>query len=59
VSPKGLQCTACGLTLSSHAQLEVAGLAGRFLRTSAYTPEEYFGLIGPGTYETNYEYDNE
>jgi hypothetical protein len=49
VSPRGLQCTACGLSLSSYAELEVAGLAGRYTRTSAYTPEEYFGLVAPST----------
>lgn len=59
VSPRGLQCTACGLTLSSYAELEVAGLAGRYTRTSSYTPEEYFGLVDPSTYEPDYEYDNE
>ena len=59
VSPRGLHCTACGLTLSGYAELEAVNLGGRYTRTSTYTPEDYFGLVDPGSREPEYEYDNE
>jgi len=59
VSPRGLSCTACGLTLSGYAELEVVNLGGRYTRTTSYTPEDYFGLVDPGTREPDWEYDNE
>lgn len=59
VSPLGLNCTACGLKLSGHAELDVAGLGGRHIRTSIYSPEEYFGLVDPDSFEPDLEYDNE
>lgn len=59
VSPRGLSCTACGLTLSGYAELEAVNLGGRHTRTTFYTPEDYFGLVDPGTREPEYEYDNE
>jgi hypothetical protein len=59
VSPHGFQCSACGLNLSSYAELEVAGMGGRYTRTSTYSPEEYFGLVDPNSFEPDLEYDNE
>ncbi|HCI03635.1 TPA: hypothetical protein DE059_01780 [Candidatus Peribacteria bacterium] len=59
VSPLGFNCTACGLKLTGYAELEVAGLGGRYTRTSTYSPEDYFGLVDPDTFEPGLEYDNE
>ncbi len=47
VSPSTFECKACELKLNSYSELEVAGLAGHYMRTTTYTPEDYFGLIHP------------
>ena len=59
VSPRGFQCSACGLNLSGYAELEIAGMGGRYTRTSTYSPEEYFGLVDPNDFDPGFEYDNE
>ncbi len=59
VSPREFKCSACGLTFSNYAELEVAGLGGRYTRTSTFSPEEYFGLFDPDGFEPEMEYDNE
>lgn len=60
VSPRSFSCEACGLNLQGYAELEVANLAGRYTRTSRYSPEEYYGLVDPGNFEPEgEEYDNE
>lgn len=47
VVPNKFSCEACGLTLSSYAALQVAGLASHFTRKTEFTPEEYYGLVDP------------
>jgi hypothetical protein len=60
VSPRSFSCEACGLNFHGYAELEVANLAGRYTRTTRYSPEEYYGLIDPDAYEPEGpEYDNE
>ena len=67
VSPTEFSCTACGLRLSSFAELEVAGLADHYTRTTTYSADEYYGLIHPddldsylaAQVEDLLEYDNE
>lgn len=59
VSPRDFGCSACGLKLTGYGQLEVAGMGGRHTRTSRYTPEEYFGLVNPDSFQPDLEYDNE
>ena len=45
VIPTDLSCPACGLKLTSYAQLETAGLGDHYTRKTTYSPEEYYGLI--------------
>lgn len=62
VSPRSLSCSACDLRLMGYAELDSAGLGGRYTRTSHYSPEEYFGLVNPDTTgddDPGAEYDNE
>lgn len=66
VSPTDLACSACGLAFTTYAQLEVAGLADQYTRTTTYSPEEYYGLVDPDNLdfesllaEHYLEYDNE
>ena len=70
VYPTSFSCSACGLQLTGYTELNAAGLGGHYTRTTAYTPEEYYGLINPNDFDpTPYieeylreqydEYDNE
>ncbi len=47
IAPTEFECTACSLKLNGIAELAVCDLAGHFTRRTAYTPEEYYGLIHP------------
>ena len=47
VSPTEFSCSACGLKLSTYAQLETAGLGDTYTRKTTYSAEDYFGLINP------------
>lgn len=53
--PTGLKCEACGLHLTSHAELEVAQLGEQYTRTAHYDPVDYFYDDEPD----GPEYDNE
>lgn len=68
VAPTSFACSACGLKLEGYAQLETAGLGGRYQRKTTYSPDVYYGLIDPediDSYVEDYlaeqqpEYDNE
>lgn len=59
VNPRTFKCTACNLELNGYAELEAAGMGGRYTSKSAYSPEEYFGLVDPENMEADYEYNNE
>lgn len=66
VLPNEFLCTACGLKLTTNAELEVADLGEHYTRKTTYSPEEYYGLINPNdidSYLESYmgfdEYDNE
>lgn len=66
VIPTSFSCSACGLTLTSYAELKVANLSDHYTRRTTYTPEEYYGLIDPDDlesymeeYSREMEYDNE
>jgi hypothetical protein len=67
VSPTHFECNACELKLTGYAELESAQLGGQYMRKTAYTPAEYYGLIHPDDIEDylpdyrDYqpEYDNE
>lgn len=64
VIPTSFECSACGLKLEGYAQLDVAGLGGRYQRRTTWTPDDYYGLIDPdniGDYlaDMAMEYDNE
>ena len=67
VSPTEFSCSACGLTLSTYAQLETAGLGDPYTRKTTYSPEDYYGLINPDDLDEYFaaqagdfmEYDNE
>lgn len=68
VVPMSFACSACGLKLEGYAQLETAGLGGRYQRKTTYSPDGYYGLIDPediSSYVEDYlaeqepEYDNE
>ena len=59
VAPKKFSCGACGLKLNGYAELDAAELGGTYTRTTAVSPEDYYGLIDPGDYEPEREYDNE
>ncbi len=67
VSPTEFSCSACGLTLSTYAQLETAGLGDHYTRKTTYSPEDYYGLINPDDLDEYLaaqagdfmEYDNE
>jgi DNA-directed RNA polymerase subunit M/transcription elongation factor TFIIS len=67
VIPTDFSCPACGLKLSSYAQLETAGLGDHYTRKTTYSPEEYYGLINPDDIDEYLEertgdlreYDNE
>jgi hypothetical protein len=47
VSPTDFSCSACGLKLSTYAEVETAGLGEHYTRTTTYSPEDYYGLINP------------
>ncbi|QDV77283.1 hypothetical protein [Botrimarina mediterranea] len=49
VSPKSLYCDACGLRLTSYGELDAAGLGGHHSRKTAYSPDEYYGLVDPSS----------
>lgn len=53
--PTKIECIACGLTLSTHAELEVAGIGGQYTHTSYFHPVEYYGEHN----EPDWEYSNE
>lgn len=67
VSPTHFECKACELKLTGYAELESAQFGGQYMRKTAYTPAEYYGLIHPDDIEDylpdyrDYqpEYDNE
>jgi hypothetical protein len=68
VSPSDFSCSACGLKLSTYAELEMAALGEPYTRTTRSSPEQYYGLINPNeldSYVEDYlrdqysEYDNE
>jgi len=67
VSPNSFSCSACGLKLQGYPELDAANLGGQYTRTTTFSPEEYYGLIGEDdlkTYLEEYtsrqrEYDNE
>lgn len=68
VAPTSFACSACGLKLEGYAELETAGLGGRYQRKTTCSPDVYYGLIDPddiGSYVEDYladqgpEYDNE
>jgi hypothetical protein len=64
VSPTEFSCPACGLKLSTYAELEVAGVADHYTRTTTHSPEDYYGLVDPdeieyGREDIGPEYDNE
>lgn len=66
VSPTDFSCFACGLAFTTYAQLEVAGLADHYTRTTTYSPEDYYGLVDPDQFDFDSlraedlrEYDNE
>lgn len=46
VLPSLFNCTNCGLTLTGYAELCVAELGDPYTRTSRYTPEEFYGMVG-------------
>lgn len=47
VSPTEFACSACELHLSTFAELEVAGVADHYTRTTMCSADEYYGLIHP------------
>jgi Arc/MetJ-type ribon-helix-helix transcriptional regulator len=47
VAPRRFACAACGLKLDGYAELNAAGLASQYTRTTRYSPEEYYELINP------------
>jgi len=49
VSPRVFACPACGLQLQGYAELEAAHLGGVYTRSSSFSPEDYYGLIDPGS----------
>lgn len=67
ISPNGLSCEACGLSLVTYGEVEIAGLADPYTRATRSSPEDYYGLISPDDLDShveNYlrdreEYDNE
>lgn len=67
VSPTEFSCPACGLKLTTYAQLETAGLGDHYTRKTTYSAEEYYGLIDPDDLDLYLEsqardfreYDNE
>jgi hypothetical protein len=59
VAPQAFRCTACGLSLHGYPSLDVAGLAGRYKRTSRFTPQDYYAIEAPEPLEPEEEYDNE
>lgn len=52
--PRALNCTACGLSLTTHAELVEAGLGSQYTRTSRFSPLSYYVEEYDGP-----EYDNE
>ena len=52
--PTMFECIACGLKLSGHAELHVAGIGGQFTRSVRYDPMEYYGELYSGE-----EYNND
>jgi hypothetical protein len=53
--PTKFQCAACELIITSHAELQVAGIGGQYTRTRYFNPVEYYGEhVG-----ADWEYDNE
>jgi hypothetical protein len=70
VSPRSLTCPACGLKLQGYAELDAMQLGGQYTRTSIESPEDYYGLMSPGSFDPDAiidqyledqagEYDNE
>jgi hypothetical protein len=64
VSPTSFHCPACDLRLESYSELDAAGIGGHYMRTTTYSPEEYYGLADPDSIiaeflENQREYDNE
>ena len=67
VSPTEFSCSACGLHLASFAELETAGVADHYTRTTIFSADEYYGLIYPDDVDSYLaeqsgdfmEYDNE
>lgn len=51
VSPRSFSCPACGLQLQGYAELDVAGVGGQYTRTTEYSPEDYYGLIDPESFD--------
>ncbi len=57
VSPTEFSCPACGLKLTTYAQLETAGLGDHYTRKTTYSAVEYYGLIDPDDLDSYiYEY---
>jgi hypothetical protein len=66
VSPTDFSCFACGLKLTTYAELETAGLGNHYTHKTTYSPEDYYGLIDPDNLDSYLadmsgydEYDNE
>lgn len=49
IIPHSFACPACGLTLNSYAELDVAQLGGHYKRTTESSPEDYYGLVDPSS----------
>jgi hypothetical protein len=52
--PTAMTCIACGLKLTGHHELQIAGVGGQYTHTSYYDPIEYHAQGTAGE-----EYDNE
>ena len=44
VTPTEFECQVCGLKLTSHQELKIAGLPLHYNRKVVYSPEDYYGL---------------